>query len=322
MSIPYATGLHQIAPATYAYLQPNGSWGWSNSGLVIASDELLLVDTLFTTGLTRAMLEAIQRSFPNAVIRTVVNTHGDGDHWWGNQLLPDARIIASAAAAEEMRGEGPQFLRAFAAGEKGPDLPELAPLLAPFDFTDVTLTYPTTTFHSQLDVRVGPRTVHLIEVGPAHTAGDVLVYVPDERVVFTGDILFIGGHPVVHTGPVERWISACELILGLDVDVVVPGHGPVIGKPEVVRFRDYLRRLHDHAVTAHQQGKTVLQAVREFDLEALADLGNPERLLLSIGAVYRQLNGDGTPAAWELWRGVPALAGELNREAANDPSTG
>jgi len=150
----------------------------------------------------------------------------------------------------------------------------------------------------------------------------VLVYVPDERVVFTGDILFIGGHPVVHTGPVEHWISACELILGLDVDVVVPGHGPVIRKPEVVRFRDYLRRLHDHAVTAHQQGKTVLQAVREFDLEALADLGNPERLLLSIGAVYRQLNGDGTPAAWELWRGVPALARELNREAANDPSTG
>jgi cyclase len=313
MPIPYTTGLHQIAPTTYAYLQPDGSWGWSNAGLVIAGEELLLVDTLFTAGLTRTMLEAIQRSFPKGVIRTVVSTHSDGDHWWGNQLLPDARIISSAAAAEVMRGEGAQFLRAFADGDAGP-LPELAPLVAPFDFTDVTLTYPTTTFHSQLDVRVGKRTVHLIEVGPAHTAGDVLVHVPDERTLFTGDILFIGGHPVVHTGPVEHWINACELILGLDVDVIVPGHGPVIGKPEVARFRDYLRRLHDHAVTAHQQGKTVLQAAREFDLDGFADLDNPERLLLSIGAVYRELNGDGTPTAWELWRGVPALAREMNRE--------
>jgi len=274
MSIPYATGLHQIAPATYAYLQPNGSWGWSNSGLVIASDELLLVDTLFTTGLTRAMLEAIQRSFPKAVIRTVVNTHGDGDHWWGNQLLSDATIIASAEAAGEMREEAPRLLRAYAAGGEG-SLPELAPLLAPFDFTDVTLTYPTTTFRSQLDVRVGPRTVHLIQVGPAHTAGDVLVHVPDERVLFTGDILFIGGHPVVHTGPVEQWISACDLILGLDVDVIVPGHGPVIGKPEVGRFRDYLRRLHDHAVTAPawELWREVPALARELSRETASDAG-------------------------------------------------
>lgn len=301
MSVPYTTGLHQVAPATYAYLQPSGSWGWSNAGLVLDGDEALLVDTMFTTAQTQRMLDAIGRSFPRADIRTTVNTHGDGDHWWGNQLVSGSTIISSIAAAREMRHAGPEILRqSLATGAANPALRALTDLFAPFDFTDVTPTYPTVTFHGELEVNVGTRTVRLIEVGPAHTEGDLLVHVPDDRVVFTGDILFVGGHPVVHTGPVEGWIRACDLILGLDVDTIVPGHGPVVGKPEVARFGDYLRRVRDHAVAAHQRGETVLRAAQEFDLDGFEDLDDPDRVLLNVGAVYRELNGDGTPAELEL----------------------
>ncbi|MFD9888158.1 MBL fold metallo-hydrolase [Amycolatopsis sp. NPDC059027] len=301
MSVPYRTGLHEVAPATYAYLQPNGSWGWSNAGLVVDGDEALLVDTLFTVALTRRMLDAIGQALPAAKIRTLVNTHGDGDHWWGNQLLPEARIIASTAAAAEMRHAGPEpMLQALAAGKSDPGMRGLADLFAPFDFTDVTPAYPGETFDGELEVKVGTRAVRLIEVGPAHTEGDVLVHVPDQRVLFTGDILFIGGHPVVHSGPVSGWIRACDLILGLDADTIVPGHGPVIGKPEVTRFREYLHRLRDHAVAAHQRGRTALEAAREFDHRGFEDLDDPGRLVLNVGAVYRELNGDGTPAELDL----------------------
>ncbi|MFD9907000.1 MBL fold metallo-hydrolase [Streptomyces sp. NPDC059063] len=298
MPVPYTLGLHEIATDTYAYLQPNGSWGLSNAGLVVSGDQGLLVDTLFTVPLTRDMLDATARDLPHVTIGTVVNSHGDGDHWWGNQLLADATIIASEAAASDMARD--ELHELFAAPGAVP-LPRVAERMREtFDFTGITPTLPSRTFRGELEVAVGGRTVRLIEVGPAHTAGDVLVHVPDAAVLFAGDMLFIGGHPVIHSGPVGNWIVACDLILGLDVETIVPGHGPVVGKPEVRAFRDYLERVRDHAVRTHRAGMPVLQAAQEMDLDGLADWDDPERLVLNIGAVHRELNGDGTPAELEL----------------------
>ncbi|MGK4578636.1 MBL fold metallo-hydrolase [Kitasatospora sp. HPMI-4] len=298
MDVPYTLGLHEIAPDTYAYLQPNGSWGYSNAGLIVSGGEGLLVDTLFTVPQTHAMLAAITRALPRLSIGTLVNSHSDGDHWWGNQLLPDAVIVASEAAGAAMRRDRLHELLA-SPGET--PLPRVAQRMrGTFDFTGITPTPPTRTFNGELEVTVGGRTVRLIEVGPAHTDGDVLVHVPDAAVLFAGDILFAGCHPVIHSGPVESWIAACDLILGLDVEKIVPGHGPVVGKTGVRTFRDYLERVRDHAVRAHQAGVPVLRAAREMDLDGIADWVDPERLLLNIGAVYRELNRDGTPTEAEL----------------------
>ncbi|WP_274910648.1 MBL fold metallo-hydrolase [Streptomyces sp. WZ-12] len=296
--VPYAPGLHHIAAETYAYLQPNGSWGWSNAGLVADGDEGLLVDTLFTVPQTRAMLDEIAQALPRLTIGTLVNSHSDGDHWWGNQLLPDATIVASEAAATAMRRDRFHALFAAPGAIRLPGIVE--EMRQTFDFTGITPTLPTRTFSGEAEVTVGRRTVRLIEVGPAHTTGDVLVHVPDAAVLFAGDILFVGGHPVIHSGPVENWISACDLILDLDVEAIVPGHGPVVGKPEVRLFRDYLEQVRDHAIRAHRSGLPVLQAAREMDLDGFADWADPERLVLNIGAIYRELNGDGTPEEEQL----------------------
>ncbi|MFE3653674.1 MBL fold metallo-hydrolase [Streptomyces sp. NPDC059152] len=298
MTVPYTLGLHPIADSTYAYLQPNGSWGWSNAGLIVCGEEGLLVDTLFTVPQTRDMVDAVARVLPHVTIGTVVNSHGDGDHWWGNQVLADAAIIASDAAATAMRRD--RLHQQLAA--PGPaELPQVVvEMLKTFDFGGITPTYPTRTFTGELEVPVGGRTVRLIEVGPAHTVGDVLVHVPDAAVLFTGDILFVGGHPVLHSGPIAGWIAACDLILGLDAETIVPGHGPVVGKPEVRRFRDYLQRVRDHATRAHGEGQPVLRAAQQMNLDGFTDLADPERLLLNVGAVYRELNGDGTPDELEL----------------------
>ncbi|MFJ5921190.1 MBL fold metallo-hydrolase [Kitasatospora sp. NPDC092948] len=299
MAVPFAFGWQQVAEATHAYLQPDGSWGWSNAGLVVGDDgSALLVDTLFTVPQTRRMLLEARRVLPGVQITTLVNTHSDGDHWWGNQLLAVREIVASAAAAEAMRRDEFSALFARIGGDPAlwGQLPPVARKMAEtFDFAGIVPTPPTRTFSGELELAVGSRTVRLIEVGPAHTAGDVLVHVPDADTLFAGDILFVGGHPVIHTGPIEGWIAALDVILALGVATVVPGHGPVVGPAEVRRQRDYLLRVRDHATAAYALGQAALEAAGTFDTTDFADLDDAERLVLNIGAVHRELSGDGTP---------------------------
>ncbi|MGE5150292.1 MAG: MBL fold metallo-hydrolase, partial [Rhodospirillaceae bacterium] len=87
-----------------------------------------------------------------------------------------------------------------------------------FEWDDVVYTAPTRTFAGKLDLKVGDKQVQLVEAGPAHTRGDLLVYLPKEKIVFTGDLLFMNGHPVIWAGPIRNWIRACDTILGWDVD--------------------------------------------------------------------------------------------------------
>ena len=99
MKWQFTKGLHEIGKGQYAWLQPDGSWGWSNAGLVVGDGVSLLVDTLFDLHLTREMLDAMAAATRTSPIGTVVNTHANGDHCYGNQLVAEAEIIATRAAA-------------------------------------------------------------------------------------------------------------------------------------------------------------------------------------------------------------------------------
>ena len=241
---PFTRGLHEVADGVSAYLQPDGSWGWSNAGLVIDGDESLLVDTLFDLRLTADMLDAMRRATPAAAtIDVVVNTHANGDHCWGNQLVRDAQIVGSRRCAEEMAELPPSLLAGVVASPPdGPTGELLLRMFGPFEFGDIEVVPPTTTFDDELTLVVGDTSVRLVEVGPAHTQGDVIAHIPDRGVVFTGDILFNGGHPIVWAGPVANWVAACDTILDMAPDVVVPGHGPVCDT-SVVAARARLLRL-------------------------------------------------------------------------------
>ena len=97
---PYAKGVHYLGAGCFAYLQPDGTWGWSNAGLVADGGESLLVDTLFDLKCTREMLVALQAATPAAQpIGTLINTHSNADHTFGNQLVPGAEIIDSRRCA-------------------------------------------------------------------------------------------------------------------------------------------------------------------------------------------------------------------------------
>jgi glyoxylase-like metal-dependent hydrolase (beta-lactamase superfamily II) len=290
--IEYRRGLHEVADGLYAYLQPDGGWGWSNAGLVTAGGTSLLVDTLFDLALTRAMLDAMRPVTDRHPIDAAMNTHANGDHCYGNELLPSgAEIYASAAAAAEMPEVPPQALAALKAADLGPEFRRyIGDVFGPFSFEDIELRPPTSTFEGRLDLRIGDRDVHLIEVGPAHTTGDTIVHVPDAAVVFTGDILFVGGTPIMWRGPVANWLRACDRILETGAGTLVPGHGPVTDADGVEDVRRYLTHVRDEATARFEAGMDAEAAADDIDLSAFAGWGEPERIAVNVEAIYRELD--------------------------------
>lgn len=293
----YSKGLKDIGNGLYAWLQPDGGWGWSNAGLIRDGEASLLVDTLFDMALTQEMLAAMQDATGIAAdqIETIVNTHANGDHCHGNGCCPQAEIIASDASAREMAEVPPAMLGQFKklGAQLGPAGAYFADIFAPFDFDNVDERAPTRTFSGRLDLRVGDKPVHLIEVGPAHTNGDVLVHVPGDRTVFTGDILFIDGTPLMWAGPVANWLRACEQIIGMDVDVIVPGHGPVTDKAGVQRVADYLVYIDREARVRFEAGLSVREAALDISLGDYASWGDAERIAVNVDSLYREYRGDG-----------------------------
>ena len=286
-------GLHETSQGCDAYLQPDGSWGLSNAGLIRGQDASLLVDTLFDLALTRKMLDRMASVVEASPIGTLVNTHANGDHCWGNQLVEGAEIIGSKACAEEMLELEPSMLAALATGEGLGAAGDYAKAcFGRFDFAGIELTPPTRVFEGHLSLEVSGRRVELIEVGPAHTRGDLLVHVPSARTVYTGDILFIGGTPIVWAGPVSNWIKACDLMLAMDIEVVVPGHGPVTDKEGVGQVRDYLVFIEKEARARFEAGMSAADAARDIALGEFSGWGERERVAVNVDTVYRELAGD------------------------------
>ena len=310
----YRNGLHDLGRGAYAWLQPDGSWGWSNAGLISDGGESLLVDTLFDLHLTGEMLAALKASVPAAArIGTLVNTHSNGDHCYGNELLPDAEIVATAACADEMAHETPAVLAEFQrrAPELGPLGAYVLHCFGAFRFDGIQPRLPTRTFAGALGLRVGDLDVALLEVGPAHTRGDCLVHVPARRTVFSGDILFIDGTPIVWAGPLQNWIAACDRIAALDVETIVPGHGPITTQRGVAAVRDYLGYVRDEARRRFDAGLSARDAAFDIALGDYASWGDAERIAVNVATLYREFAKDETPPNVA---GLFALMAELHRE--------
>jgi len=307
----YAPGVRDFGNGSFAYLQPDGGWGLSNAGLVTDGEEALLIDTLFDARHTRAMLDAFARA-TKARIGTLVNTHQNGDHWFGNALVADAEIIATERAAKAMAHESPDLLEGLmnAAPSLGLTGEYLVHCFGRYDFAHPAHKLPDTTFSGRLTRRVGNKTVELIEVGPAHTGGDAIVWVPSDRAVFTGDILFIDGHPIVWAGPVGNWIAACEMIAALDAEAIIPGHGPVTDAAGVEGVRRYLVYVRDEARKRYDAGLGAFEAARSIALDDFASWGDAERIAVNVATLYREFGDAKTPGDWatlfgwmaQLWK--------------------
>ncbi len=295
---PFEHGLHDLGTGGYAWVQPDGGWGWSNAGLIASQGETLLVDTLFDVKLTAGMLKAMRAAEPAAAdIDRLVNTHANGDHCNGNELVADAEIISSVATAKELANDSPERLAEMM--RRAPEMGEVGAFFeycfSAFDFENIRQTLPTRTFENELRIRCGDKDVTLKEVGPCHTKGDILVHVPADKLMFTGDILFIEGHPILWVGPVANWIDACDHMLGLDLETIVPGHGPITDHRGVRAVRDYLAYIRDEARQRFDAGMPVYDAAMDISLADYDSWGDAERIVVNVATLYREF-GAGTSA--------------------------
>ena len=293
---PFNKGLSDLGNNIYCYLQPDGGWGWSNAGLIADGDESLIVDTLFDEDLTLEMLDSMKSAEPKGMknIRALINSHSNGDHCNGNNCVDTDEVISSEATLEEMSHESPEMMAALL--KQAPEMGTLGKYFlecfGSFNFEGVTKRLPNTTFTGETQRQVGDKIVELIEVGPAHTNGDVLVHVPTDKVVFTGDILFIEGHPILWAGPVKNWINACDRIISMEVDFVVPGHGPVTDNRGVKAVRDYLAYIDTESRERFESGMSALEAAKEIDLDLFSTWGDGERIAVNVNSLYREYKGE------------------------------
>jgi cyclase len=288
----------EVAAGVHACLRPDRGLGWSNSGLIAAGGGLV-VDTFWDLPSTQTAMDRYAEILPRPA-RRLVNTHHNGDHCWGNQLYAQAgtEIIGHRRCAEHMTAEAsPELFQDLVEADPAalePPLAAFARALSAFDFRDITLTPPTVLLGDEgTEIDLDGTLVRIVYLGPAHTAGDVVVHLPESGVVFTGDLLFHRCTPIGWEGTTGQWVRALETIASWGPEVVVPGHGPLADVDALLTMRDYLRYVRAEAEAGFEAGLTPLACAEGIDLGPVFGRWNePERLAFGVHRAYRELRGD------------------------------
>lgn len=298
----------QVGERTYAFLQPDGSWGWANAGLVVGDNEAVLIDTFFDLKNTQELLDSI-RTVTDLPICKIVNTHHNGDHCFGNQLVEGATVIGHyRCRAEMLTGATPALLAGVrAAGDEGAG-GYLKRAFAPFDFEGIHIVPPTVTFEDRLWLHPGGTSVRLEYFGPCHTLGDIVAFVPEEGVLFAGDLAFIGSTPLVWEGSLLNWIETIGRINALKPRVIVPGHGPVTDVEGLRAMEAYLGHVVAQGAELKDRGLTPQQAALEMDIGEYEHWKDPERLVLNLMRLWLELDGKRPSERIDAMSGFAAMA--------------
>ncbi|GHG84110.1 MBL fold metallo-hydrolase [Streptomyces griseocarneus] len=271
--------LTEVAEHVHAYVQPDGGWCVNNAGVVVSDGEALLIDTAATETRAHALREAVKGVNP-AAPRMLVNTHSHGDHTFGNFVFPEAVVIGHRRTRDEVL-------------QIGLHLTTLWPDVC---WGDVELTPPQVTFDDRLTLHVGSVRAELMHLGPAHTTNDTVVWMPDQRVLFTGDLVMSGATPFCPMGSVSGSIEAVRALRKLGPEVVVAGHGPVAGPELLDSTEGYFLMLQRLAKDGVAAGLTPVEVARETDLGEYAGLLDAERIVPNLHRAYIEEKG-GAPGS-------------------------
>jgi cyclase len=268
--------LEEVADGIFAYIQLDGSWGLNNAGILPGSRGVTLIDTSFTEARARRLGDTVARLAARPV-RTLINTHHHGDHTYGNFIFPEATIIAHERCREAILATGLGTTKLFPG----------------VDWGDIEIVPPFVTFSDQLVVHVDDVRVELLAMGPAaHTTNDIVAWIPDPGVLFTGDLVVNGGTPFVMMGSVSGALASLDRLKALSPRIIVPGHGAVCGPEAFDQQMSYLRFLQRTAEAASSEGISPLEASRRADLGAFAGWTNAERLVGNLHRAFSELVGD------------------------------
>jgi cyclase len=299
MAFDFKKGLLKLGEGVWAYIQPDGSWGLNNAGLVTDKGASLLVDTLYDLDLTREMLAAMKEKAGVSSFDRLVNTHDNGDHWFGNTAADASEIIASKACAEAMAAFPPTVMADIMEG--APGMGEMGQFFLQcfgrYRYGGIEAAFPTRTFEGSLGLDVGDLSVDLIEVGPCHTSGDVIVHIPERHIIFAADILFVCGHQVMWAGPVANYTRAIETILSFEPEYIVPGHGPVTDAVGAEAVKTYWQYYEAEARKRYDAGMPAFEAAKDIPAGPYADYGDPERIVLNVNVLYKEFAGDPEPVS-------------------------
>src|ERR1051326_1302272 len=268
--------VEEVSTGVYAYIQPDGSWFINNTGFLPGRDGVVSIDTASTQHRTRAYLDAIAR-VTDRPVRTLINTHHHGDHTHGNCLLPLATVIGHPRCRDEILSS---------------PLPPPAGIWQEPEWGDLRPNPPFVTFEDHVTLWVDDLRVELHYIGTAaHTTNDVVAWIPERSVLFTGDLLFVGGTPFVPMGSITGSLLALDRLRTFGARTLVPGHGPVSGPEAIQPVEDYLRFVVSTAKSAKAAGLSPLEAAKQTDLGPFAELSDSERIVGNLHRAYAELDG-------------------------------
>jgi cyclase len=284
--------LERVGGCAWLAIATPGSGALGNAGIIDLGGATLIFDTMMTLSAARD-LRAAAEALTGRAPRYVVNSHFHLDHTAGNAAFDGATLIASAQTATLTAEHGGEMLRDMQVN--GPEIiarerAELATITDPAarldaeqqvsDFAtlvaeanETRLRLPDITFDSQLTIQGAARQARLITWGGGHTPSDVALYLPEERILFTGDLIFYRMHASIFTGDGPEWLRILGEMDKLDIDIVAPGHGIVAPRAAIAEQRAYLETVMALAQTAVETGKTADEAAATPIPERYRDWG-------------------------------------------------
>ncbi len=279
--------LRQLAPNVYAYLQGGGpgisAAGVSNPGMIAGSDYLLAIDAAQGPIPANAFIAASKQATGKDFGR-LVNTHHHGDHVNGNQFFTHAEILSHPYCRDECvkaAATTPKMWDKVPGVAEGTEQRKLVP--------------PSVTFKDDLTYFIGGTEVQFKFAGPAHTWGDMMAYLPQYKILFAGDVAFFWVAPYANNSYITKWIEVCDKIAGWDVDVIVPGHGPIGGKKELAEMANYFRVLGVEARKRYDAKMSPGAAAAEIRLGRFDNWIGPERLIMDVVRWYEEWDSTLTP---------------------------
>lgn len=289
----------ELAQGVYAFLP--AQFGSSNAGFAVGRRETLVIDTRMAPLLAEELRSAIV-AITDAPVRTVVNTHFHGDHVFGNQVFAEsAQFISHQLAREELLELGDRCIDEFMDHY---NIEARYPADVVADIRGAKILPADITFDSSMTYRVDDMVVQLEYVGPAHSRGDIVAYLPQEKVLFAADLIFNEIHPFWLDGYIHGTLAALRRLLAWDIDVLVPGHGPITDGAAVQRMLDYFETVRNVLLDVQAADGSRADATRQLE-KALGDYGaQPQRLATTVNRFWNQVMQEPADDAESVPRGL------------------